>query len=134
MIPTTILAAFLLMPVELTAEDRVSVVEVNNFFDEHGRLVFIQTIFWDWSPDHDAHRVRAWRLVKHHDQLPFYNHGRDRWEAVWLDGEVMRRVTAGAYRESWTQYDPELAEREYLPKEKRRELSMPPKVEKQCHP
>jgi hypothetical protein len=25
-------------------------------------------------------------------------------------------------RETWTQYDPELVEREYLPKERRREL------------
>ncbi|MEX2026593.1 MAG: hypothetical protein WEH44_04820, partial [Pirellulaceae bacterium] len=31
-------------------------------------------------------------------------------------------VRAATMRESWTQYDPELVEREYLPKEKRREL------------
>ena len=31
-------------------------------------------------------------------------------------------IESESMRESWTQYDPELAEREYLPKEKRKEL------------
>ena len=55
-------------------------------------------------------------------QLPRFEHARGIWVCEWFDGGVQRRVEAITVRESWTQYDPELTEREYLPKEKRREL------------
>ncbi len=53
-----------LNPVDDVARDRVDVIEINHFYDEQGRLVFDQTIFYDWSPDHSRYMVRAWRLVK----------------------------------------------------------------------
>jgi hypothetical protein len=34
-------------------------------------------------------------------------------------------VRAASFRETWTQYDPELIERDYLPKEKRRGFVKP---------
>ena len=40
-------------------------------------------------------------------------------------GEVLRTVTAKSFRETWTQHDPELAERDYLPKERRRDFYRP---------
>ena len=68
--------------------------------------------------------TRAWRLVKHESQLPYpaYGGGPKMYRALWLDGDVNRLIYAPSYRETWTQYDPELAEREILPKEQRREL------------
>ena len=67
--------------------------------------------------------VRAWRLVKNPSQLP---------QRDWADGrllwpcgktaEQLRHVRSQSIRETWTQYDPELVEREYLPKERRKEL------------
>ncbi len=41
---------------------------------------------------------------------------------IWNDGEILRHIRAASFRETWTQHDPELLEREYLPKEERREL------------
>jgi len=41
---------------------------------------------------------------------------------MWHDGEQLRNVHSRSIRETWTQYDPELVEREYLPKERRKEL------------
>ena len=41
---------------------------------------------------------------------------------MWQDGEQIRHIHSKSIRETWTQYDPELVEREYLPKERRREL------------
>jgi hypothetical protein len=97
-------------------------MEVNHFYDEQGRLVFDQVIFYDWAPEHSRYNVRAWRLVKNPAQLPERDWRDGGYLAVWQDGEVLRRVRAASMRETWTQYDPELVEREYLPKERRREL------------
>lgn len=111
-----------LNPTEDVARERVDLMEVNHFYDEQGRLVFDQVIFYDWSPEHSRYMVRAWRLVKNPTQLPERDWREGGYLAVWQDGEVVRRVQAPSMRESWTQYDPELAEREYLPKERRKEL------------
>jgi hypothetical protein len=111
-----------LNPTEDVARERVDLMEVNHFYDEQGRLVFDQVIFYDWSPEHSRYMVRAWRLVKNPTQLPERDWREGGYLAVWQDGEVVRRVQASSMRESWTQYDPELAEREYLPKERRKEL------------
>jgi hypothetical protein len=109
-------------PQEDVSRDRVDLVEVNHFYDDVGRHVFDQVIFYDWSPGDCRHVVRAWRMVKKPHQLPQRNWTDDTYTATWNDGEVLREVRAATMRESWTQYDPELVEREYLPKEKRREL------------
>lgn len=111
------------LPESVTAE-QVDVVEVNHFYDDNGRHVFDQVIFYDWSDGWQRHQVVAWRLIKDRSQLPQRN-----WQAssesyvtFWVDQEVLRKVTAKSFRETWTQYDPELLEREALRKEDRREL------------
>jgi hypothetical protein len=109
-------------PHERVARDSVDLIEVNHFYDEYGRLVLDQVIFYDWSAEHSRYMVRAWRLVKNASQLPQRDWQEGGYIAVWQDGEVLRDVRSTAVRETWTQYDPELVEREYLPKEKRREL------------
>ncbi|ADB17785.1 hypothetical protein Psta_3121 [Pirellula staleyi DSM 6068] len=109
-------------PQEDVAREVVDLMEVNHFYDEEGRLVFDQVIFYDWSADDSRYMVRAWRLVKNPAQLPQKNWQVGGYVAVWQDGEILRKVHSQAMRESWTQYDPELVEREFLPKEKRREL------------
>lgn len=120
---TLIVAATLgLTPSTDVAQDVVDLVEVNHFYDEHGRLVFDQVIFYDWCGTNCRYQVRAWRLLKKPAQVPQRNYVTGEYESIWHDGDVLRRVRAKTFRESWTQYDPELREREYLPKEKRREL------------
>jgi hypothetical protein len=117
-----IVVALGLNPTEDVAREKVDLMEVNHFYDEQGRLVFDQVIFYDWSPEHSRHMVRAWRLVKNPTQLPERDWRDGGYLAVWQDGEIVRRVQAASMRESWTQYDPELVEREFLPKERRKEL------------
>lgn len=117
---------FLPAPVELV-RDEVDLIEVNHFFDEQGRLVFDQVIFYEWSQGDARYMVRAWRLVKSPQQLPQKDWRTGNYVAYWRDdgqgGNVLRRVESSAIRETWLQYDPELAEREILPKERRRELT-----------
>lgn len=113
-------------PQEDVARETVDLIEVNHFYDEHGRLVFDQVIFYDWSARDARYMVRAWRLVKNPAQLPHRDWSRGGYVTVWQDsgtsGEVLRHVHSRSIRETWTQYDPELIEREYLPKERRKEL------------
>ncbi len=104
------------------ARETVDLMEINHFYDEHGRLVFDQVIFYDWSKDDARYMVRAWRLIKNPAQVPQRDWKEGGYLAVWQDGELFRHVRSQSFRETWTQYDPELVEREYLPKERRKEL------------
>ncbi len=108
------------------AVDHVDLIEINHFFDEKGKLVFDQVIFYDWSPALSRYQVRAWRLFKSLGQYPVRNWERGDWSAVWHDGEILREVRGTAFRETWAQHDPELVERDNLPKEKRRDLTKLP--------
>jgi hypothetical protein len=116
------LVAFGIAPQEDVARESVDLIELNHFYDEHGRLVFDQVIFFDWSASESRYNVRAWRLVKNPSQLPQRDWAGGGYSAMWQDGEQIRHIRSKSIRETWTQYDPELVEREYLPKEKRREL------------
>lgn len=111
-----------IIPQDFVVRESVDLVETNHFYDEHGRLVFDQVIFYDWSAGDSRYNVRAWRLVKNPAQLPQRDWKDGGYSAMWQDGEQIRRIHSKSIRETWTQYDPELVEREYLPKERRREL------------
>ena len=117
-----IIVAFGIAPQEDVARESVDLIELNHFYDEHGRLVFDQVIFYDWSAADARYNVRAWRLVKNPAQLPQRDWTGGGYTALWQDGEQIRHIYSKSIRETWTQYDPELVEREYLPKEKRKEL------------
>lgn len=121
----TAVAVMCLNPVDQVLCDKVDLIELNHFHDEFGRLVFDQLIFYDWCPLQARYNVRAWRLLKTPAQIPTRHWERKEFVALWHDGDTLRKVIASSLRESWTQYDPELVEREFLPKEKRRDLRKP---------
>lgn len=100
----------------------VDLIELNHFVDEDGREVFQQVIFYDWSQTHGRFHVRAWRLVKTPNQLPRKRWNPNRVECTWHDDGILRRVVAPSLRETWTQYDPERANRKLLPEERRKPL------------
>lgn len=104
-------------------QDTVDLVEVNHYHDARGEHVFDQLIFYDWSKQKRRFQVRAWRLIKTESQLPRRDHRRDVWLVRWHDDGVLREVTSASRRETWTQYDPELIEREFLAQDQRLDLS-----------
>jgi hypothetical protein len=113
-------------PVEEVALDRVDLIELNHFYDEQGRLVLDQLIFYDWSPVDSRYHVRAWRLLRTPAQIPLRNWRDRNFVAIWhdcKDRDVLREVHARMLRETWTAYDPELVEREFVPQDKRRDLN-----------
>ena len=113
------------VPAIETVSDAVDLVEVNHFYDDQAQPVFDQVIFYEWSDAHNRFQIRAWRLVKNPAQLPTRDWESGGYQMIWYDGHVMRHVRAKAMRETWTQHDPEMREREYFPKEHRRELLVP---------
>lgn len=104
-------------------DDSVDVIEVNHVYDAKGKHIFDQTIFYGWCDTECRYQVIAWRLLKHSSQHPIRIHEKDEYEAIWKDGIILRKVRSKAMRETWTQEDPELREREILPREHRRELT-----------
>ena len=122
-------AAFTLSPAEEPTVDQVDLVELNHFYDDQGRLVFDQVIYYDWSTTHGRYQVRDWRLLKTPTQVPLRDWREGGYVAQWEDFKQrngLRRVKSKSVRETWTQYDPELAEREFLAQEKRAELTRIP--------
>ena len=109
------------LPVETAVYDKVDVIELNHFYDDQGHLIWDQVIFWEWEGN--EYRVISWRLAKSLYQIPTYNYSIGLWQTVWMDGEIIRCVYAGYYRETWTQYDPELYDREFKLKSARRGLT-----------
>jgi hypothetical protein len=147
----TVLSLLLLsiIPHDDVLRDSADLVEINHFYDEHGRLVFDQVIWYDWAPPYTGpltddvqtrfvdetediraddwrFQLRAWRLVKNPNIMPVRDWQRGGYSSFWEDGnQGMRLVNAKSIRETWTQEDPELYERRFLPKEKRRGLKEP---------
>lgn len=123
------MTALTLTPAEEVTVDQVDLVEVNHFYDDQGRLVFDQVIYYDWSERHSRFQVRDWRLLKSPAQVPLRDWRGGGYVSEWEDFKQrngLRRIKTKSIRETWTQYDPELVEREFLPQEKRVELTRIP--------
>lgn len=121
---TTLLLLFALCSIheDDAIVDHVDRVEVNHFYDDQARLVFRQLIFWDWNAEDSRFDVVAWRLLKGQTEPRQTMRGVD-WE--WRDFKRpghLRRVVAPIFLRTWTQYDPEVANRDELPEAERRGL------------
>ena len=109
----------------MIVRDHVSVIEVNHFYDDSGGLVFDQAIFYRWNRKTQHYDVVDWRLLKpgKGPRHPFKDHRTNIYKMSWFDSGILRAVTSESFRESWTQYDPELVERKFVPKDRRVGLS-----------
>ena len=97
-----------------TAEEYVDLIELNHFYDQQGRLVYDQVIFYERPPETGRFQVRAWCLVEDREDLnrrPIKNYQTQLYQVDWYDTDqrILRKVTSRLYRESWTQVDPERA-------------------------
>ncbi len=108
------------------AKNNIDKVERNNFYDDEGRLVFVQFIFWEETPHWHSrpYNVMAWRLDKGIPRPSYmYDTGSVyRYRMIWNDGGTTRDIRCKIFTETWTQEDVEILEREFLPKEHRKGL------------
>ncbi|PQO38724.1 hypothetical protein C5Y96_02255 [Blastopirellula marina] len=124
MVPLLLACAWLgLVPSDPAILDQVDLVEVNHVYDSSGHPVLDQVIFYQWSHVDARYQVVAWRLLRSPGQVPRRVWNQRVYVARWFDAEMLRNVIAGQYRETWTTYDPEMAERAIYPIEYRRELA-----------
>ena len=101
-------------------ESRVDILERNHVYDRSGRHQFSQFIGWRWHDDRESFHVQWWRMDRNVQVQPCLV--RPGCVAVFHDGQVLRRVVAESYRESWTTYDPEIRDRKCWPVAERRGL------------
>lgn len=101
--------------------ERCDLIEVNHFYDCRGRPCLRQVIFWHWYED--GYHVGDWRLL-HCCAWP--EKAEDGYRVIWRENGRLRCVQAPSYRETWTQYDPEIDDRRYLPRSQRVGLSRYP--------
>ena len=120
MLAAFLIAASILPPPDGLVRESCDLIEVNHYYDHNGVPVFTQAIFWNWQSDH--YIVRDWRMVKSDKQLPQRDHATGGYVVTWQDGEVTRTIHSANVRETWTQWDVEVAERESLPVERRERL------------
>ncbi|QDU73591.1 hypothetical protein Pan97_05670 [Bremerella volcania] len=124
MVPLFLVCAWLgVVPTDPALLDQVDLVEVNHVYDRSGRPVLDQVIFYQWSRADARYQVIAWRLLRSPGQFPWYDWNRRVYVSRWFDAELLRKVVAAQRRETWTAYDPEMAERAIYPIEYRRELA-----------
>lgn len=119
---------FLIVSIGSPLTDHVDLVEVNHCYNADGRLMFDQVIWYNFG--YERFDVVAWRILKN------VRNGKDEFiprhatpipdsrlhVSFWRDKGVRRKVIAKIYRETWTTYDPELKEREFLPSKQRQGL------------
>ena len=117
MFPTSITLCFVLCATishkgNHLAEEVVDLIELNHFYDQQGRLVYDQVIFYERAPESGRFQVRAWCLVEDRECLnrrPIKNQQTQLYQVDWFDSDqrLLRKITSRLYHESWTQVDPE---------------------------
>jgi hypothetical protein len=107
------------LPLADIAYDAVDLIELNHVYNGGGHPMYDQVVFYQWRPHTGEYQVRAWRLLKLESDRPRRDFRRGDWVMVFADKGILREVRAPLFRESWTQYDREQAERDRLPKEYR---------------
>lgn len=95
-------------------------VELNHYYDGQGEKIFDQLIFWDWS-DRWGFHVRDWRFI--HPGVIVDRHRRG-VAVLFRDTKHgnLYDVRATSYRETWTQHDPEVADKKNWPDSARKRM------------
>ena len=111
---------------DLLIYDSVDVIEINHCYGSDGEKRFTQTIFWEWKNFYPEgnYIVVDWRIVKDQPQPhPRKDYSKGGYTLIWNDQGTWRRVRSVSMRETWTQYDPELDNRQIFPTARRRGLT-----------
>jgi hypothetical protein len=109
------------IPLETVVRDRFDTIEINSLYDDNGQHVFSQVLFRRFDKQMNREVIEDWRLLKRIHNVPAQQ------IFIFFDDQdhVLRRVTYNEVRETFTQHDPELIDREHLPKEMRQGLTKP---------
>lgn len=84
----------------------VDMIEVSHVADWAGCITFTQVILWKVHPEDGRYHTWGWRMMHPHE-WPMRHGGR--WVVVGVHPGI--RIEAPAMRESWSNIDPESADR-----------------------
>ena len=115
-----LLASFASSPVELSAYDRCEKIEVHRYYSDSGELCWVQIIFWDMD-EFGVDVVRDFKLYQDCDFSHPYKHA-GKWRVAYEDGGEIKVVDGDSVQYSHLQFDPEQANRNYVPQTERRGL------------
>ena len=97
--------------------EQVDMIELNHFYDDQGQHQYDQVIFYEWSPDYGRFHVIAWSLIENDfNRMPVKLPGSGEYSARWYDRDagMHREVRSPLFRESWSQVDPERANKKLI--------------------
>ena len=118
--------AIMLLAISFDAQPaKCDYAEINTIWHE-GRVSFKQIIFWDFNYRNHRFDVREWRLVnkeRHLVMLPLSGDGG--YLVTFLDGKKIRNVHVGWITRTNTLNDPEVDDRYFLPRDRRKKLFDP---------
>ncbi len=105
---------------DLTITAHVDAIERNHYYDAQGQLTFVQWIFWHqvWHKGKWKEVAVAWRMVPKTCTTIYRHKGGWRmvfWDQSGSESGDMRSVTTHSFFETWTQEDPEVANRKEFP-------------------
>ena len=114
-------------------DEYVDAIELSHFYDDKGRLVYDQVIFYERTPTTGKFQVRAWCLVEDREYLnrrPVKNESTGIYQVDWYDTDkkIRRKLTSRIFRESWSQIDPERADKKVHDERRRIALVFVPPV------
>lgn len=111
--------ALCIVPQSPLLDDDVECLELNHSYDDQCNILVHQIIGWHYNPAEHRAEIVFWRLVKKmkigRNQVVFVEGGLENCGAI-------RRVRYKSFFETWTQYDPEMNDRDVLPQNQRRGL------------
>lgn len=130
-----------LPPSQDVRREHFDVIEQNTVFNETCdedkfpliyKPTFTQILFRRWEPSTGQMEIHAYpeeiaaelakQPLRQRTSMAVEKNAAGLWEMRWLDGDVLRVVTADSYVETATVGDVEVEERARFPKEYRREL------------
>ena len=107
-------------------QEQFSKIELNHFFDECGRAVYSQLIFWQHNRSAGRDEVRHWRLYNAKDDRIRF--GCEFVNFSWMDLEneqnlfTFRDAKSRSFVETFSQTDPERANKKILDERNRVQL------------
>lgn len=121
-----LLILLLLLTIEISpreTRDHCDLIEHNSFHDCLGRHVYDQIIFYEWNPSLDRYHVRAW-VLSDGDKQPQRDYRTGLFVVRYTDWDsrLERVITATHYRRSYTQIDPERANKKLIDESERHGL------------
>ena len=94
---------------------RCDLAEINHAYGSDGKLLFVQLLAWDWSPDYRRHDCQAWVIIDD------WKYAGNRVESRTASGD-RRDLQCKLFRETWTIGDPERENLKLFPAEYRRKV------------